>query len=45
MEIRDLLSEYDFPGIDIPVIQGSALKLLKVILNTREHHHGLDEHC
>ena len=26
MEIRDLLSEYDFPGDDIPVIQGSALK-------------------
>lgn len=25
MEIRDLLSEYDFPGDDIPVIQGSAL--------------------
>ena len=24
MEIRDLLSEYDFPGDDIPVIQGSA---------------------
>ena len=25
MEIRDLLSEYDFPGDDIPVIRGSAL--------------------
>lgn len=25
MEIRELLSEYDFPGDDIPVIQGSAL--------------------
>ncbi|MFY0688811.1 MAG: elongation factor Tu [Cyclobacteriaceae bacterium] len=25
MEIRDLLSSYDFPGDDIPVIQGSAL--------------------
>jgi elongation factor Tu len=25
MEIRDLLSEYDFPGDDIPVIMGSAL--------------------
>ena len=24
MEIRDLLSEYDFPGDDIPIIQGSA---------------------
>ncbi len=28
MEIRDLLSEYEFPGDDIPVIQGSALKAL-----------------
>jgi len=27
--IRDLLSEYDFPGDDIPVIQGSALKALE----------------
>src|SRR5699024_11276861 len=26
MEIRELLSEYEFPGDDIPVIQGSALK-------------------
>ncbi|WP_416829445.1 elongation factor Tu [Ectobacillus polymachus] len=29
MEIRDLLSEYDFPGDDIPVIKGSALKALE----------------
>jgi elongation factor Tu len=29
MEIRDLLSEYDFPGDDIPVIKGSALKALQ----------------
>ena len=26
MEVRDLLSEYDFPGDDVPVIAGSALK-------------------
>ena len=26
MEIRDLLNEYDFPGDDIPIIKGSALK-------------------
>src|SRR5699024_1398058 len=26
MEVRELLSEYDFPGDDIPVIAGSALK-------------------
>ena len=29
LEVRDLLSEYDFPGDDIPVIQGSALKALE----------------
>ncbi|MFD2043179.1 elongation factor Tu [Ornithinibacillus salinisoli] len=29
MEVRDLLSEYDFPGDDVPVISGSALKALE----------------
>ncbi len=29
MEVRELLSEYEFPGDDIPVIQGSALKALE----------------
>ena len=29
MEIRDLLSSYDFPGDDIPIIQGSALRALE----------------
>ena len=29
MEIRELLSEYEFPGDDTPVIQGSALKALE----------------
>src|SRR5213592_1991497 len=28
VEVRDLLNEYEFPGDDIPVIQGSALKAL-----------------
>jgi len=28
LEVRDLLSEYEFPGDDIPVIRGSALKAL-----------------
>ncbi|RZI49053.1 elongation factor Tu [Lactococcus kimchii] len=28
MEVRDLLSEYDFPGDDIPVVAGSALGAL-----------------
>ena len=29
MEVRDLLSQYEFPGDDIPVIKGSALKALE----------------
>ncbi|EEL52498.1 MULTISPECIES: elongation factor Tu [Bacillus cereus group] len=29
MEVRDLLSEYGFPGDDIPVVKGSALKALQ----------------
>ena len=29
VEIRDLLSEYDFPGDDIPFVTGSALKALE----------------
>ena len=29
MDIRELLNEYDFPGDDTPIIQGSALKALE----------------
>src|SRR3977135_3288564 len=29
VEVRDLLSEYDFPGDDVPVVTGSALKALE----------------
>ncbi|MGY3723987.1 translation elongation factor 1A (EF-1A/EF-Tu) [Granulicatella balaenopterae] len=29
MEVRDLLSEYDFPGDDTPVVAGSALKAIE----------------
>ncbi|TMP37429.1 elongation factor Tu, partial [Pseudoalteromonas citrea] len=29
MEVRELLSEYDFPGDDLPLIAGSALKALE----------------
>src|SRR5680860_423224 len=29
MEIRDLLNEYEFPGDDVPVIKGSALKAMQ----------------
>ncbi|KAF0853710.1 elongation factor Tu, partial [Pantoea dispersa] len=29
MEVRDLLSQYDFPGDDTPIVRGSALKALE----------------
>ena len=33
MEVRELLSSYNFPGDDIPIIKGSALKALEVVQN------------
>ncbi len=33
MEVRELLNEYDFPGDDVPVIAGSALKALEEAKN------------
>ena len=36
MEIRELLSKYNFPGDDIPVIRGSALEVLEKGNGTRE---------
>ena len=33
MEVRELLSEYEFPGDDIPIVKGSALKALEAVLN------------
>ena len=32
MEIRELLSKYEFPGDDIPIITGSALAALKAVI-------------
>ncbi len=29
MEVRDCLSSYDFPGDDIPIVIGSALKAFR----------------
>ena len=31
MDIRDLLNSYEFPGDDIPIIKGSALKALEAV--------------
>ena len=48
METRDLLSEYDFPGDDIPVIRGSALGALnddpKWVESVRELMKAVDEY-
>ncbi len=32
MEVRELLSEYEFPGDDIPIVKGSALKALEAAM-------------
>jgi elongation factor Tu len=34
MEVRDLLNEYEFPGDDIPIIKGSALKAMECECDT-----------
>jgi len=36
LEVRELLSQYDFPGDDIPIIQGSALKALECKCGTED---------
>ncbi len=37
MEVRELLSEYEFPGDDTPVIKGSALKALEGDEEEKKH--------
>ena len=40
MEVRELLNEYEFPGDEIPIVKGSALKALEVVqsgANALEH--------
>ncbi len=36
MEVRELLSQYDYPGDDIPVVKGSALKALEGDADNKE---------
>ncbi|ADI14163.1 elongation factor Tu [Truepera radiovictrix] len=43
MEVRELLSSYDFPGDDIPVIKGSALKALEALTANPNTQRGEDE--
>ena len=43
MEIRELLSSYDFPGDEIPIIKGSALKALEYVQNGGTDVHNAPE--
>ena len=43
LEMRELLSSYDFPGDDIPVVAGSALKALEYIQAGNKAVRGEDE--
>ena len=44
MEIRELLSKYEFPGDDIPIVKGSALKALEGPDNTEDEvYKSIDE--
>ena len=36
MEVRDLLSDYEFPGDDIPVVKGSALKAMNALVDGKD---------
>jgi len=44
MEIRELLSKYDFPGDDIPIVKGSALKALDAASSGQSADHA-DMQC
>lgn len=45
MEVRELLSEYEFPGDDIPIVKGSALKALEAVLNDENIDVTANEAC
>ena len=43
LEIRDLLTSYDFPGDDIPIVAGSALKAVEALTANSKLKEGEDE--
>ena len=45
MEVRELLNEYEFPGDDIPIIKGSALKALEYAANNDDVNDNEDCKC
>ena len=42
LEVRELLSEYEFPGDDAPVVRVSALKALEGDADVAAQDHGVD---
>ena len=45
MEVRELLNEYDFPGDDIPIVKGSALKALEYATGNDDVENSADCKC
>ena len=45
MEIRELLSDYEFPGDDIPIVMGSALKALEAAQKDEDVKENPDSKC
>jgi elongation factor Tu len=43
LEVRELLSSYDFPGDDIPIVAGSALKALEAVIANPKVQKGENE--
>ena len=43
MEVRELLSSYEFPGDDIPIVKGSALQALEYVMNGGDDVDNSDE--
>ncbi|AZI42815.1 elongation factor Tu [Deinococcus psychrotolerans] len=43
MEVRELLAKYDFPGDDVPVVKGSALRALEALTATPKMARGTDK--
>jgi elongation factor Tu len=42
LEVRELLTQYEFPGDKIPIVKGSALKALEGDADLREGNHEPD---
>ena len=45
MEVREMLSEYDFPGDDIPIIKGSAFKAMEAVQAGGDLRNNPDSQC